>query len=275
MLANYRFVVASLLALFIAAALTQAQQTACTFDSPSYSLGSLNGQNGWVATADAGAAVVVSQPRRGGNQAALFNMGLASYDVVADYQCNVSLGAADSVIDVDWDFYYQFGDGFGWNVVINAIDGRPLAWLWVDGGNMWFKTTGAEPLPVGFYLNERSWGHFRASIDWSRHRTTLYVNGQQGAAANFAAATARGVGRFGLASVMGGYTDICGLDEIAVVVRHICRADFNGDGTVDFFDYLDFVDAFSINWPTADFNADGVIDFFDYLDFVDRLSSGC
>ncbi len=54
-----------------------------------------------------------------------------------------------------------------------------------------------------------------------------------------------------------------------------CPADFNGDTVVDFFDYLDFVDAFSAALPTADFNADTVVDFFDYLDFVDAFSIGC
>ncbi len=54
-----------------------------------------------------------------------------------------------------------------------------------------------------------------------------------------------------------------------------CPADFNGDEIVDFFDYLDFVDAFSSNAPNADFNGDGIIDFFDYLDFVDAFSLGC
>ncbi len=54
-----------------------------------------------------------------------------------------------------------------------------------------------------------------------------------------------------------------------------CAADFNNDGSVDFFDYLDFVDAFSANDPSADFNGDSSIDFFDYLDFVDAFSIGC
>ncbi len=54
-----------------------------------------------------------------------------------------------------------------------------------------------------------------------------------------------------------------------------CRADFNQDGVVDFFDYLDFVDAFSAAHPSSDFNSDTVIDFFDYLDFVDAFSAGC
>jgi hypothetical protein len=54
-----------------------------------------------------------------------------------------------------------------------------------------------------------------------------------------------------------------------------CSADFNNDSVVDFFDYLDFVDAFANNDPSSDFNNDSVIDFFDYLDFVDAFSVGC
>ena len=55
----------------------------------------------------------------------------------------------------------------------------------------------------------------------------------------------------------------------------VCGANFNCDLLVDFFDYLDFVDAFSSLDPTADFNDDSTIDFFDYLDFVDAYSVGC
>jgi hypothetical protein len=47
-----------------------------------------------------------------------------------------------------------------------------------------------------------------------------------------------------------------------------CPADFNADGQVDFFDYLDFAGAFAAEETAADFNADGQLDFFDYLDFV-------
>lgn len=54
-----------------------------------------------------------------------------------------------------------------------------------------------------------------------------------------------------------------------------CPADFNGDTTLDFFDYLDFVAGFSSNSAAADFNGDTTIDFFDYLDFVAAFSSGC
>ena len=54
-----------------------------------------------------------------------------------------------------------------------------------------------------------------------------------------------------------------------------CPADFNGDGQVDFFDYLDFVQAFASDDPSADFNGDGQVDFFDYLDFVIAYDAGC
>ncbi len=60
--------------------------------------------------------------------------------------------------------------------------------------------------------------------------------------------------------------------KLELRVRVYEGADYNGDGVVDFFDYLDFVDDFSGGMLDADFNEDGVIDFFDYLDFVDAFA---
>jgi hypothetical protein len=70
-------------------------------------------------------------------------------------------------------------------------------------------------------------------------------------------------------------TNICNTVTSATANLISCAADFNCDGGVDFFDYLDFVAAFSSSNPTADFNGDGGIDFFDYLDFVAAFSSPC
>jgi hypothetical protein len=61
----------------------------------------------------------------------------------------------------------------------------------------------------------------------------------------------------------------------SLICTPACPADFNRDGNLDFFDYLDFVGAFSTGNPSADFNADTNIDFFDYLDFVGAFSIGC
>ena len=58
-----------------------------------------------------------------------------------------------------------------------------------------------------------------------------------------------------------------------------CRADFNGDGFLDFFDYSDYVDCFETgNCPRgrdADFNGDGFVDFFDYSYYVAAFDAGC
>ena len=58
-------------------------------------------------------------------------------------------------------------------------------------------------------------------------------------------------------------------------VPAVCAADYNADGIVDFFVYLDFLDAFTLGGMNADFNADGVVDFFDYLDFIDAFTRAC
>ena len=65
------------------------------------------------------------------------------------------------------------------------------------------------------------------------------------------------------------------LDDPDHLVAIRCRADFNSDGSIDFFDYLDFVDAFTSDDQASDINLDGSIDFFDYLDFVDAFTAGC
>ncbi len=54
-----------------------------------------------------------------------------------------------------------------------------------------------------------------------------------------------------------------------------CSADFNSDGSVDFSDYLDFIDLFATAAPAADVNIDGVVDFSDYLDFIAGFTAGC
>jgi hypothetical protein len=75
-----------------------------------------------------------------------------------------------------------------------------------------------------------------------------------------------------------GATSIVAYDSVtfaALETTAPCLADFNSDGSVDFFDYLDFAAAFEAEDPNADFNGDQIIDFFDYLDFVALFEAGC
>jgi hypothetical protein len=53
----------------------------------------------------------------------------------------------------------------------------------------------------------------------------------------------------------------------------VCMVDFDGNGQVDFFDYLDFTAAFAAEDGRADYDDNGQIDFFDYLDFMNAFSN--
>ncbi|MBL8764060.1 MAG: hypothetical protein JNM07_07310 [Phycisphaerae bacterium] len=54
-----------------------------------------------------------------------------------------------------------------------------------------------------------------------------------------------------------------------------CPADFNADGSVDDFDYFDFLNALNSVSPAADFNGDTSVDDFDYFDFLNAFNTPC
>lgn len=58
-------------------------------------------------------------------------------------------------------------------------------------------------------------------------------------------------------------------------LRRVCVVDLNGDGIVDFGDYLEFLNLFEASDPRVDFSPDGIIDFSDYLEFLNLYEAGC
>ncbi|MFG0284530.1 MAG: GC-type dockerin domain-anchored protein [Phycisphaerales bacterium JB039] len=54
-----------------------------------------------------------------------------------------------------------------------------------------------------------------------------------------------------------------------------CRADLTGDGSLDFFDFLEFQNLFAAGDLQADFTGDGALDFFDFLAFQNEIAAGC
>jgi hypothetical protein len=54
-----------------------------------------------------------------------------------------------------------------------------------------------------------------------------------------------------------------------------CYPDLTGEGVLDFFDFLAFINAFNTGEPGADCTADGVYDLFDFLCFVQAFDIGC
>ncbi len=54
-----------------------------------------------------------------------------------------------------------------------------------------------------------------------------------------------------------------------------CYADCTGDGALDLFDFLCFVNAFNSSDTYADCTGDGAYDLFDFLCFVNAFNAGC
>jgi hypothetical protein len=54
-----------------------------------------------------------------------------------------------------------------------------------------------------------------------------------------------------------------------------CYADFTGDGALDLFDFLAYVNAFNAAEDRADCTEDGAFDFFDFLCFTNAFNQGC
>jgi hypothetical protein len=54
-----------------------------------------------------------------------------------------------------------------------------------------------------------------------------------------------------------------------------CYADCDGSGSLDFFDFLCFQDAFAGGASYADCDGSGSLDFFDFLCFQDEFAAGC
>ncbi|MCA9298184.1 MAG: hypothetical protein KDA28_03910, partial [Phycisphaerales bacterium] len=54
-----------------------------------------------------------------------------------------------------------------------------------------------------------------------------------------------------------------------------CAVDLNGDGLVDVFDILEFLEAFEKQNPAADWNGDTVLDIFDVTAFLGDFTVGC
>ncbi len=54
-----------------------------------------------------------------------------------------------------------------------------------------------------------------------------------------------------------------------------CYPDFTGDGVLDLFDFLAYVNAFNAGDAAADCDHNGALDLFDFLCFVNAFNAGC
>ncbi|MFI4881928.1 MAG: GC-type dockerin domain-anchored protein [Phycisphaerales bacterium JB064] len=69
-----------------------------------------------------------------------------------------------------------------------------------------------------------------------------------------------------------------GIEQFSLIGESLvvdCRADCDGDGTLDFLDFLCFLNQFDAGDPAADCDGDGVLDFLDFLCFLNAFDAGC
>ncbi|MBL8765099.1 MAG: immunoglobulin domain-containing protein [Phycisphaerae bacterium] len=71
--------------------------------------------------------------------------------------------------------------------------------------------------------------------------------------------------------------DACFVSAVSnpVTITVVCTTDLNHDGSLDDFDYFDFLNSFFSNEDPADFNGDTNVDDFDYFDFLNGFFAGC
>lgn len=63
--------------------------------------------------------------------------------------------------------------------------------------------------------------------------------------------------------------------QARLIPSNACPADFNNSGSVDVFDVLAYLNAFSAGDASADVNGDGVVNFFDVQSFLGLFADGC
>jgi probable HAF family extracellular repeat protein len=72
-----------------------------------------------------------------------------------------------------------------------------------------------------------------------------------------------------------GYGQLEGVRRGFLLTPVGCYADFTGDGALDFFDFLAFVNAFNAAQPQTDCDQSGELNLFDFLCFVNSFDTGC
>ncbi|MEX0875917.1 MAG: GC-type dockerin domain-anchored protein [Phycisphaerales bacterium] len=76
-------------------------------------------------------------------------------------------------------------------------------------------------------------------------------------------------------SVIEAAVDAIKVEALTCEAPDICLADFNNDGSVNFFDISAFLTAFNGGDQAADVTGDGVLNFFDVSSFLGAFSAGC
>ena len=143
-----------------------------------------------------------------------------------------------------------------------------LEWLGLSGNQL----GGTIPPALGslsqlkrlWLSNNQLTGSIPAELDSLTHLTHLYLAGNQ----------LTGCIPPGLRDVANNDLDQLGLSYCGQEQTQAqATTDFNGDGTTDFVDFFQFIDAFGTSEARFDLDGSGTVDFIDFFLFVDAFSS--
>jgi hypothetical protein len=125
------------------------------------------------------------------------------------------------------------------------------------------------------------WVEWRAEIDLDADTVDLFYGATQFATGLSWVNGVSGGGQKNFAAI-DLYTDFAGtgndiyLDDVLVETdAGGCYPDCDSSGSLDFFDFLCFQNAFAAGDPYADCDGSGTLDFFDFLCFQDEFAKGC
>ncbi|MBM4108313.1 MAG: hypothetical protein FJ255_05800 [Phycisphaerae bacterium] len=139
-----------------------------------------------------------------------------------------------------------------------------------DAGDVvWYaQWTGSTATNQGLFLNNQLLVQKGVTqIDGETLTTVAGTTATGGITEGFA------IGRDGRSIIFRGVLATTGVG--AFMIELGCLADWNNDGTVDFNDFLEYLNDFNAQNPRADINGDGVVDFNDLLEFLNLFNAGC
>jgi hypothetical protein len=176
-----------------------------------------------------------------------------------------SLDAVEAIAHDDvWAGGESFGDDYNYH-------GLALHW----NGSTWSE----EPTPIGIadlvaFAGDDVYSFGGGVAHWDGSAWTLAESFPGVDGPSLAGADAAGP-----CDVWAGGRQFLG-DKIVTLTVHMvgdnaCYPDFTGDGALDLFDFLAYVNAFNAADPAADCTGDHALDLFDFLCFVNAFNVGC
>ncbi len=239
-------------------------------DFDSYKAGSnIGGQGGWNVWCTGGGDATVSdaQARSGSNSMRI----VPASDIVQSF--NETSGSL-----VFSFFVYVPSSASGGSGSINLMNAYcdPLGWsvsttFNPDTNTVAAYSGGSTP------LIEDQWIQYRAEIDLDNDSLNEFYGDTQFV---FNAVWTNNISPGPLALVAADfYSDFlteCYFDDVRLERAGVdCYADFTGDGVLDLFDFLAYVNAFNAGDDLADCDGDNELTLFDFLCFVNAFNEGC